>query len=239
MMRFVVACFLSLFSIAGYANESNLNATDANLVTEQSAVSSENMKKLWGDWNTAILSQIPKESKYYTLTNGVSDEKIKELESQLGFSLPPALVDFYKVHNVKPNYVTSAFKLTGIDKMGYHIIPFENIFYRYESIMDWNNEYADDDNPTDEYDEKIRCEIYANPKWIPFAENLQGDYFMIDTDPSETGDMYQIIDLQNDSWKRIVIADSLETLIRDNIRKINNKEDERFEFILSELDNED
>lgn len=238
-MRFVVACFLSLFSIAGYANESNLNATDANLVTEQSAVSSENMQKLWGDWNTAILSQIPKESEYYTLTNGVSDEQIKELESQLGFSLPPTLVDFYKVHNVKPNYVTSAFTLTGIDEMGYYIIPFEKIFYRYESIMGWNNEYADDDNPTDEYDEKIRCEIYANPKWIPFAENLQGDYFMIDTDPSEKGNMYQIIDLQNDSWKRIVIADSLETLIRDNIRKINNKEDERFEFILSELDNED
>lgn len=237
-MRFVIMFWLSLFSIVGHANESNLNANHLNVTKEQSAMSSENTKQLWEGWKQAILAVVPESSEYYNLTDGVTEEQIQDLENQLGFALPPVLVDFYKTHNVKYNSVTSTFSLTGVDKMEYYLLPFEQIFDIYTEILECNGEYNYNQVPRDDYDEKIRCEIYANPKWIPFAQNLQGDYFMIDLDPSEKGNMYQIIDLQNDSWERIVIADSLETLIRDNIRKINNKEDERFKFILSKLDSE-
>lgn len=212
-------------------------------------MSLESMQKLWLDWKQAILAVVPESSEYYNLTDGVSDEDIQKLENQLGFKLPQILVDFYKVHNVEYNFVSSTFSLTGVDKAEYYLLPFERIFEAYDDeIMLFIGDFFDLNNEEDmkdkaeivsSFDEKINCNDYANLKWIPFAETRQGDFLLIDTDPSEKGDMYQIIDLQNNSWKRIVIADSLETLIRDNIRKINNKEDERFEFILSELDNED
>lgn len=212
-------------------------------------MSLENMQKLWDDWKQAILAVVPESSEYYNLTDGVTDEQIQELESQLGFALPQVLVDFYKVHNVTYDSVASTFTLTGVDKAQYDLLPFERIFKVYDDeVMLFIGDFFDPNDEDDmndkaevvsSFDKKINCNDYANLKWIPIAETRQGDFFLIDTDPSAEGDMCQIIDLQNESWKRIVVANSLESLIRDNIRKINNKEDERFEFILSELNNED
>jgi cell wall assembly regulator SMI1 len=66
---------------------------------------------------------------------------------------------------------------------------------------------------------------------VPFAEGRNGDYLLYDTDPSEQGDFGQIIELQNESWQRNVVAESLEALLKNEIALIKaGKKD--FTFIL-------
>lgn len=81
------------------------------------------------------------------------------------------------------------------------------------------------------YSDKVKAVNYANPKWIPFAEGRNGDYLLIDTDPSEKGSFGQIIELQNEGWTRSVVASSLEEVIRQEIEIIKSEGNNRFGFI--------
>ncbi|MDH2045390.1 SMI1/KNR4 family protein [Acinetobacter johnsonii] len=67
---------------------------------------------------------------------------------------------------------------------------------------------------------------------MPFAEGRNGDYLMIDLDPSEQGQYGQIIELQNESWERNVISSSLEDFIQINIDQLKKPDDIRYAFIL-------
>lgn len=78
----------------------------------------------------------------------------------------------------------------------------------------------------------IKTCLYANPKWIPFATGRNGDYLLYDMDPGEKGTYGQIIELQNESWKRKVIAKSFTTLIENEIELIKKGHLKKYDFIL-------
>lgn len=64
-----------------------------------------------------------------------------------------------------------------------------------------------------------------------FCGGRNGDYLLIDTDPSEKGTFGQIIELQNEGWTRSVVASSLEELITQEIEIIKSEGNNRFGFI--------
>ncbi|KQB39669.1 SMI1/KNR4 family protein [Flavobacterium aquidurense] len=187
-------------------------------------------ESLWQEWITEINKIIEANNRYYNLTDGISAEDLKEhsvLEDEI--TIPPALLNFYKFQNVEYDAVTSAFQFL-IGNWTYDLIPFEDIKEEWNSIQDL--QFDEDDLPELEIDfKKIQTTNYANPKWIPFATGRNGDYLLYDTDPAENGKLGQIIELQNESWERNIVAESLEELLKNEINNLKTGKTEHFDFI--------
>lgn len=189
---------------------------------------------LWKQWIGATTKIVPANNPYYNLTQGISEEDIKNyalIDEENNRAIPDALVNFYKIHNVACNAVTSAFSFF-INNWPYTLIPFNKIAEEWDCI---NSLYDEDDDTgvLPAYSEKIKTGNYANPGWIPFAEGRNGDYLLFDTAPGDKGKYGQIVELQNESWQRNVVADSLEELLQNEIYTLENGAAEKFEFILS------
>lgn len=191
---------------------------------------------LWEAWIAETTRIVPDGNEYYNLTHGITKEDINEY-SKLDDDtvIPDALLNFYKIHNVEYDAVTSAFSFS-VNGWDYDLIPFDDI------AEDWLNirylQFGDEIEPEDlkDFSPKVKADDYANPKWIPFATGRNGDYLLFDTDPSEEGKYGQVIELQNESWERNVVADSLEDLIQKEIELIKSGETKKFDFILSNGD---
>nr|WP_294932534.1 SMI1/KNR4 family protein [uncultured Flavobacterium sp.] len=198
----------------------------------KTAVDSEfkHFELLWQEWIAEINKIVATDNDYYNLTDGISLEDSKEhatLEDDV--KMPPALLNFYKVQNVEYDAVTSAFQFL-IGDWTYDLIPFEDIKEEWNSIQDL--QFDEDDLPELEIDfEKIKTDNYANPKWIPFATGRNGDYLVYDTDPAENGKFGQIIELQNESWERNIVTESLEELLINEIKNLKTGKIQHFDFI--------
>ncbi|WP_125722808.1 SMI1/KNR4 family protein [Flavobacterium ustbae] len=186
---------------------------------------------LWKEWISEINKIVSENNDYYNLAKGISEEDIKNhsvIEDEI--VIPPALLNFYKVQNVDYDAVTAVFQF-GVNNWSYDLIPFEDIAEEWISIQDL--QFDEDDLPEQEIDfEKINTDNYANPKWIPFATGRNGDYLVFDTDPASKGKYGQIIELQNESWSREIVANSLEELIQNEINNLKNGKTEHFDFII-------
>jgi len=191
----------------------------------------QSFKPLWQEWISEINKIVSTNNDYYNLIEGISEEDIQEhIELEDDITIPPALVNFYKVQNVDYDPVTAVFQF-GVNNWSYDLIPFADIAEEWNSIQDL--QFDEEDLPEQEIDfEKIQTNNYANPKWIPFATGRNGDYLMYDTDPAPKGKFGQIIELQNESWDRNIIADSLEQLVQNEISNLRAGKTEHFDFII-------
>ena len=188
---------------------------------------------VWQDWKTAIEQVIDSDNCYYNLTHGLTQEQLTQVEAEFDeIKLPLHLINFYKAGNVKWDAVTSAFSIH-VNGWDYDLLPFDRIPHEWEMIQELFDEEEEIDEETkDQFDTKLKCNSYANKGWIPFAEGRNGDYLLFDTDPSKTGVYGQIIELQNEAWTRIVVAQSLEELIYRAISSIQHEQAEKYKFIL-------
>lgn len=189
------------------------------------------LEPLWREWIEEINKIVSPDNDYYNLTDGITKEDIKKhsvLED--GIKIPPALQNFYKIQNVEYDAVTSAFQFL-IHNWTYELIPFKDIKEEWESIQDL--QFDEDDLPELEIDfDKLKSDNYTNPKWIPFATARNGDYLLYDTDPASKGKFGQIIELQNESWERNIVAESLKELIQNEINNLKTGKVEHFDFII-------
>lgn len=186
---------------------------------------------LWQAWIAETKGAISENNRFDNLTHGITEKDITDHKSAGCFDMPLALLNFYKLHNVYYDGVTSAYSFS-TNGWQYDLIPFERIRDHWEPIQGIDD---DDDDPPDTGDcsEKIISIGYSNPGWIPFAEGRNGDYLLFDTDPSDSGIFGQIVELENESWNRNVVADSLAQLLQNEIDliKAGNKD---FGIILDE-----
>lgn len=191
----------------------------------------KSFEPLWQEWISEINKIVSTSNDYYNLTDGISEEDIQEhTKLEKDIRIPPALINFYKVQNVDYDAVTAVFQF-GVNNWSYDLIPFEDIAEEWNSIQDL--QFDEEDLPEQEIDfEKIQTNNYANPKWIPFATGRNGDYLVYDTDPASKGKFGQIIELQNESWSRDIVADSLEELIKNEINNLREGKTEHFDFII-------
>ena len=114
----------------------------------------------------------------------------------------------------------------------YDPLPFDRIVDEWGFIAGQQLEDSIDPQDLEAFDPKVQCRDYANPKWIPFAEGRNGDYLLIDTDPSSEGTYRQIVELLNDKWERNVVAGSLTALIEREIAYIQEHGAEKFTLMI-------
>jgi len=188
---------------------------------------------LWETWKSEITKIVPIENKYFNLKYGIIDsEATLYTDLDENIKMPDELIAFYKIYDVDYNPVTSAFHFS-VNNWTYDLLPFKQIKEEWESIIDLNwNDPEEVPNDVAKYDPKVKANDYANPRWIPFAEGKNGDFLLYDTNPSETGNYGQIIELQNESWKRTVVVNSLSALLQNEIDLLKNGNTESFDFIL-------
>lgn len=192
----------------------------------------QNLSQLFTNWIDLIHKIVPEHNPYFNLTSGISEMEIeahKTLEN--GLEIPVDLIHLYKIYNVKYHPVTAAFQFF-INDFEYDLIPFENIKKEWEGIQNLYFGDSLEEGNLENFDPKVNADDYANPRWIPFADGKNGDYLLFDTDPSELGTYGQIIELQNESWERNVVANSLEELFQNQIDLLQSGNSNLFEFIL-------
>ncbi|MCD8213130.1 MAG: SMI1/KNR4 family protein, partial [Campylobacter sp.] len=176
---------------------------------------------LWQEWVASVDKIVPRENRYYNLIRGVSAKKAQSL--RLGNAkIPSELAGFYMIFNVSYNAVTSAFSF-GIAGREYALIAFDDIKREWESVGELIDEFS-----SEQTSKKPEFNGYASPKWIPLAHDYEGNYLLYD---AEFG---QIIELDNESWSRRVVANSLSELLKNEINSLKSGNLKRFEFILKE-----
>ncbi|SEO03426.1 SMI1 / KNR4 family (SUKH-1) [bacterium A37T11] len=189
------------------------------------------LEQLWQNWIDSINQFVPKDNEYYNLTEGISQEEIEKYTIiDDSTSIPEELLYFYRIQNVEYHPVTSAFSIS-VNGWDYYLIPFQDISEEW-NIMDFQEEEDFENDILIPLSEKLYLNGYTNPRWIPFATGMNGDYLLYDTDPSEKGKYGQIVELQNESWQRNVVANSLKELIEKEIKNLKKTGTTKFDFIL-------
>lgn len=192
-------------------------------------------QELWQQWITAISKTALTNTEYYNIVNGIAAGDEKMYEAQLQKPFPDDIIAFYSVHNVAYHPVASAFTFI-INGCSYNLLSFDMIVERYNEILDVGTSFDEEDSANNYIDinisEKINIKEFTNPKWIPFAETDQGNYLLYDTDPTDKGTFGQIIELQNDSWQRNLVANSIEDLIQKQIVAIEANPEEALPLYL-------
>ena len=186
---------------------------------------------LWLQWVEEITKLVPTDNRYYNLTHGITEKELQAAKQFKEFTMPDTLIYFYAIHNVAWDAVTAAFSFA-VNGWSYDLLPFERIYKGWSDIDDL--QLGEDCEPADlkGYSEKVKANDYANPNWIPIAEGRNGDWLLFDTDPSGKGTYGQIIELQNESWTREVVANSLEDLLQKAITALQSGQAKQLDFIL-------
>jgi cell wall assembly regulator SMI1 len=192
------------------------------------------LEPLWQEWIEAIGKVVPTDNRYYNLTHGITEEALKKgSRMEKGIDIPDELANFYKIRDVKYDGISAAFGFSTVS-WEYDLMPFKKIATDWNFIQDLGTGDPED-MELDDFSPKVKADDYANPKWIPFAEDYEGNYLLYDTDPSKAGTYGQIVELKNESWERNVVADSLSELLRKDIDSIKSGNLKRFDFILEKM----
>ena len=140
------------------------------------------------------------------LNDGASNDDILDLERRLDVSMPVSFKTLYLQHNGQKGDVHSGLFY------GMTFLSIENIFAQWSS---WDGYYKDIQMVTKESkycksipENRIK-KMIANPKWIPIAYDHGGNYFGIDLDPDESGNLGQVINFGKDESTKYVIASDL------------------------------
>lgn len=191
------------------------------------------LRPVVAQWVAEIHRIVPTSNEYNTLTTGVDAGRIASL-SALSDSvrLPQELVNFYKLVDVDYHPVTSAVLLVA-DRAdyGYSLEAFDDIPEAWAGIQALC-EGSVEEKLLQDYSPRVKATGYANPAWIPFAHDYSGNYLLYDTDPSPVGRFGQIIELDNESWQRTVVADSLSELIERNTHSLRAGQISALAFVL-------
>ncbi len=133
------------------------------------------------------------------LLPGANDEEFQLIEKTLDVSLPEEMKSLYRMYN-------------GQDWQhgGNPFVRNLTLSPTFEIMKNWKfiQEEFDPEDLELDIGEEIKPVLW-NSKWIPIAENGGGDYLCIDTDPSESGVVGQVLYFWHDWGNRSVEAKNL------------------------------
>lgn len=184
-------------------------------------ITAEQYKKLWIDW-ISLLEQhgaLNEKNKNEFLLNPIEQNIFKSISK---FEIPEEVIKLYSIYNINPNKEEWTFSL-GSD--GYFdLLSFEGISEAWEDVNDLIVDAEEgilgslDEDIGQTIDEGVDGKnCYARREWIPIATDRQGNYLLIDLVPTPKGKKGQIIQISNESWDRLIIADSLYDLIAERL----------------------
>lgn len=184
-------------------------------------ITNEKYKILWEEWIYLLKKDgvLNEEKKFEFILKPIEKS---DFASKSKFEIPEEVVKLYSIYNINPDKDEWTFSL---GSEGYFdLLSFEGIDEAWEDI---NNLIVDaeegimgslDEDIGQKIDEEIDGEnCYARREWIPIATDRQGNYLLIDLVPTSKGKKGQIIMLSNESWDRLLIADSVYDLINDRL----------------------
>ncbi len=148
------------------------------------------------------------------LNTGASQDDINKLESIIGQKLPDDFVEFYKIHN-------------GQNNEGEVLINSENIL-EIDDIIG----YCEDlkmmlSDPLFNYEDKEVGDEgvkgnWWNMLWVPFTHDRSGNHICLDLDPTETGNISQVIRYWHDSPFRELYGTSFSRWFSDYVTGLEN-----------------
>ncbi|PCJ55342.1 MAG: hypothetical protein COA79_21100 [Planctomycetota bacterium] len=148
------------------------------------------------------------------LNSGASADDLKVVEDQLSFPLPNDYKDFLKIHDGQRQDSIGLLS----ENIIFGIIPalgcWESMKHMYDGGQ-FNNDL--DSEPKGAIQYKL-----WNVRWFPIS-NDNGNLVCIDLDPGPNGKVGQIIDFDNSSVHRVVLADSFLEYFQEYIDDIINK----------------
>ena len=153
----------------------------------------------------------------FELNAGASEADFAELEQTLGYALPEAFKELYRVANGEAD-------IDGVFA-GEEWLSIERIIDEYDI---WQALHADGSFQNDDgsdfgcqpEDAGIKPDFWWNPKWIPLTADGGGNSKMIDLDPAEQGRVGQIIQMWHDDAAREKEAASLREFLQNYVRDL-------------------
>ncbi len=133
------------------------------------------------------------------LQPGASEEEIRETEKFLSVEFPDEVKDSYRIHNGLSSRnvgFINGLEFLSLARMREEWTVWKDLLDS-GSFEDWESEP----------EKKVRTDWW-NPKWIPLTSDWGGNYECLDLDPTEEGDVGQIISMWHDDGERRVLADS-------------------------------
>jgi cell wall assembly regulator SMI1 len=146
--------------------------------------------------------------------SGAVAESFEAFERAAGFAFPAELQVIYQVND------GAAIAFFGLD-----LIPLSEVIAAWKEwkavFDDWSLEELMGNNTSDR---NKTLGMYTNPYWIPFIDNVSGNFFGLDLMPNQAGKVGQIIAFGADTDEITCIADSLNQLLLLSIAVIESPE---------------
>lgn len=134
------------------------------------------------------------------LQQGASEEDFLLVEETLGVTLPEEMKSLYRIHNGQVWELWSNPFVRNLT-----LSPTSEIIDNWKFLQE---EFDSGDGLELENEAEIKPLLW-NAKWIPISENGAGDYLCIDTDPSDSGVVGQVLYFWHDWGDRSIEAKSL------------------------------
>lgn len=143
--------------------------------------------------------------------------QIDEFQTRTGIRLPQQLLDLYAALHVSGS--SSAFPSSGdYEQMAFAPMPLSEVLAEWTSQKELvEMGQFDDCEPVS--DQGI-ANVWWDRGWIPFASNGGGDFFCIDTAPTESGVAGQVTSHSHESGRHYLLAMSLESYLHELANKI-------------------
>ena len=141
------------------------------------------------------------------LRKGAAPSALAKLEAQIQRDLPKAVREFYAIHDGQrsecPNGLFYSLRFMPLAR----VLASQRL---WAELVDMNDElaYAMSSSPSG-----YIKPVYANPLWIPFADDQSGNHLGIDLDPDLEGSKGQVIVFGRDENRKRLVAQSFEEFI--------------------------
>lgn len=155
------------------------------------------MNQLWLDLESYLRRHNPQ--LLADLNPPASSAQVKDLEEQLGVTLPADFVQCLTLHNGQMGHAEGLFE-------GYEFLSARKILLEWSALRRLLDR-GDLDEPLGKPDPAV-LHTWWNTLWIPFAANGAGDNLCIDLTPGAAGNLGQVISYSHEFPRRSVKAPS-------------------------------
>jgi cell wall assembly regulator SMI1 len=147
-------------------------------------------------------------------SSGATAESFEQFQSTTGVIFPPELQVIYQANDGVP----SAF-------LGLDLMPLSRVIAEWQSWKNIFDDWSLEDLTGNNYSDRNKTlGMYTNPYWVPFIDNISGNFFGIDLMPNQAGKIGQIISFGADTDEITCIADNLNHLLALSIAAIETPE---------------
>jgi cell wall assembly regulator SMI1 len=141
------------------------------------------------------------------LRKGAAPPTLAKLEAQIQRGLPEAVRAFYAIHDGQKSECPEGLFYS------LQFMPLARVLKAqrlWAELVDMNDELA---HAMSSSPSGYIKPVYANPLWIPFADDQSGNHLGIDLDPDVDGQEGQVIAFGRDENRKRLVAQSFEAFI--------------------------